>query len=35
MSIFSGEDSSSKAAEFLVTTDVDRIPPNVSRQAFL
>jgi hypothetical protein len=35
MSIFSSEDSSSRVAEFLVATDVDWIPPEVSRQAFL
>jgi len=35
MSIFSSEDSSSRVTEFLVATDVDWIPPNVSCQALL
>ena len=33
MSMFISEGSSSRVAEFLVATDVDRIPPNVSCQA--
>jgi hypothetical protein len=35
MSMFRSEGFSSKVAEFLVATDVDRIPRNTSRQAFL
>jgi len=35
MSTFGSEDSSSRVAEFQVATDVDEIPPNTSRQAFL
>jgi hypothetical protein len=33
--MFSSEDSSSRVTEFLVATDVDRIPRNVSCQALL
>ena len=35
MLMFRSEGSSSKVAEFLVASAVDRIPPNVPRQAFL
>jgi hypothetical protein len=35
MSIFSSEDSSNRVAQFLVATDVDWIPRNVSCQALL
>jgi len=35
MSIFSSEDSSSRVTEFLLATDVDGIPRNVSCQALL
>jgi len=32
--MFRSEGSSNKVAEFLVATDVHRIPPDMSRQAF-
>jgi hypothetical protein len=35
MSIFRIEDASSRVTEFLVANDVDWIPPDLSRQAFL